>query len=207
MTARERVESDMKIIYFITHPEVIIDPKVPVPHWPLSERGFVRMRRLLQQPWVPEITSIYCSTEQKAIDGASVLAEHLLLPVQRVAALGENDRSSTGFLPPVEFEAVVEQFFAYPHESVRGWETAAAAQRRIVGAVTTVIKGDTSPGAIAIVSHGGVGTLLLCHLANYPIARSHDQPGSGGGNYYAFQAASKALLYGWKAIDEIERAT
>ena len=197
----------MKIVYFITHPEVMIDPKVPVPHWPLSERGLVRMRRLLQQPWVAELTSIYCSTEQKAMDGASVLAAHLSLPVQRVAALGENDRSSTGFLLPVEFEAVVEQFFAHPHESVRGWETAAAAQRRIVGAVTTVIKADTSPGAIAIVSHGGVGTLLLCHLADYSIARRHDQPGLGGGNYYAFQAESGALLHGWKAIDAIEQAT
>jgi len=196
----------MKIVYFITHPEVLIDSKVPVPHWPLSARGLVRMRRLLKQPWVAEITSIYCSTEQKAIDGASVLAEHLALPVQRVAALGENDRSSTGFLPPVEFAAVVEQFFAHPHELVRGWETAAA-QRRIVGAVTTVIKADTSPGAIAIVSHGGVGTLQLCHLADYSIARSHDQPGSGGGNYYAFQAESGALLHGWKAMDEIAQAT
>ena len=53
----------------------------------------------------------------------------------------------------------------------------------------------------------GVGTLLLCHLADYSIARSHDQPGSGGGNYYAFQAESGALLHGWKAIDEIEQAT
>ena len=205
--ARGRVDSEMKIIYFITHPEVIIDPKVPVPHWPLSERGLVRMRRLLEQPWVADLTSIYCSTEQKAMDGASVLAEHLSRPVQRLAALGENDRSSTGFLPPVEFDSVVEQFFAHPHQSVRGWETAAAAQQRIVGAVTTVIKADTSPGAVAIVSHGGVGTLLLCYLAGHPIARSHDQPGLGGGNYFAFQAESGTLLHDWKAIDEIDQAT
>ena len=197
----------MKIVYFITHPEVLIDPKVPVPHWPLSERGLIRMRRLLQQSWVADITSIHCSTEQKAMDGAAVLAEHLALPVRRVAALGENDRSSTGCLPPVEFEAVVEQCFAHPHESVRGWETAAAAQRRMVAAVTTVRKTDPSPGAIAIVFHGGVGTLLLCHLADSSIARRHDQPGAGGGNYYAFQAESGALLHGWQAIDAIEQAT
>src|SRR5262249_4372056 len=147
----------MKIVYFITHPEVMIDPQVPVPHWPLSERGLVRMRRLLKQPWVAELTSIYCSTEQKAIDGASVLAAHLALPVQRVAGLGENDRSSTGFLLPVEFKAVVEQFFAHPHESVRGWETAAAAQRRIVCDGTTVIQAYTAPSGIDIVSTVGCG--------------------------------------------------
>lgn len=25
--------------YFITHPSVVIDPQLPVPRWPLSERG------------------------------------------------------------------------------------------------------------------------------------------------------------------------
>lgn len=36
----------------------------------------------------------------------------------------ENDRSSTGFLPPEEFEVVADAFFAQPGVSVRGWETA-----------------------------------------------------------------------------------
>lgn len=30
-------------LYFITHPNVLIDPTVPVPQWPLSERGLARM--------------------------------------------------------------------------------------------------------------------------------------------------------------------
>ena len=32
----------MAAILFITHPEVVIDPKVPVPEWPLSEQGRTR---------------------------------------------------------------------------------------------------------------------------------------------------------------------
>ncbi len=198
------VTVNVKRVYIITHPDVIIDPDVPVPRWPLSERGVERMRRLLDQPWVSEITAIYCSTEQKAIDGASLLAQHLSLPLSQVAALGENDRSATGFLPADEFKAVAHQFFAQPHESIRGWETAAAAQQRIVNAVNQVIDADCSSGSVAIVSHGGVSTLLLCHLANYAIAQKYDQPGSHGGNYYVFEAASKQLLHEWKAIDVIE---
>ncbi len=120
----------MTTVYIITHPDVSIDPDVPVPRWPLSERGVERMRALLNQPWISDITAIYCSTEQKAIDGAAVLAKHLALPVRQVAELGENDRSATGFLPPDEFQATADQFFAHPHTSIRGWETAAAAQRR-----------------------------------------------------------------------------
>ena len=63
-----------RVVYFITHPEVVVDPKVPVPDWPLSERGLARMRKLLSQPWVPGVGAVYSSTEQKAIDGAEILS-------------------------------------------------------------------------------------------------------------------------------------
>src|SRR5262249_27973892 len=39
--------------------------------------------------------------------------------------LGENDRLATGYLPRLEFEAAVDEFFARPQTSVRGWEPAA----------------------------------------------------------------------------------
>ena len=56
-------------------------------------------------------------------------------------------------------------------------------------------------GAIAIVAHGGVGTLLLCHLRDDTIGRQHDQPPNNGGNYFAFAAATRGIHHGWKAID------
>ena len=199
-----RLRKAMKTVYFITHPEVVIDPAVPVPRWPLSVQGLARMRLLLRQPWVTQITAVYCSAEQKAIDGASLLAAHLALPVYQVLELGENDRSATGYLPEAEFERVVDQFFAYPAVSIRGWEPAAVAQQRIGRAVTALLAQDASSGSIAMVAHGGVGTLLLCALAEYPIARRYEQPGKGGGNYYAFDAQSRVLRHGWRPIDTFE---
>lgn len=193
----------MRLIYFISHPEVIVDADTPVPEWSLSERGLVRMHQCLNQPWISDITAIYCSTEKKAIDGAEVLAKHCALPIHQARDLGENDRSSTGFLPAKEFEAMADKFFANPHDSVLGWEIADAAQKRIVSAVDKIINKDDSEGVIAIVSHGAVGALLLCHLAGYEIAREHDQPGAGGGNYYCFELKSKQLLHEWKPIDSI----
>lgn len=191
----------MRLVYFITHPEVVIDPNVPVPEWPLSVKGRERMRGLLSYSWVATVTSVYSSEEQKARDGALILAEHLGLPVQYRATLGENDRSSTGFLPSQEFEATADLFFAHPEESIHGWETASGAQQRIVSAVDLLLAQDTSEGSVALVSHGGVGTLLLCHLLGIPITRAQDQPGSGGGNYYVFTAESRSVLHGWRTID------
>jgi broad specificity phosphatase PhoE len=188
-------------IYFITHPDVVIDPAISVPQWPLSERGRSRMRRLLSHAWIPKIAAIYCSTEQKAIDGAAILSSAIGIPFHQVAALGENDRSATGYLPKAEFEATVDAFFARPRESIRGWERAVAAQDRIVRALEGIAR--TTPGSdpMVVVSHGGVGTLLLCHLKGSPITRQEEQPGSSGGHYFLFQEPEGTLVHGWTAID------
>jgi len=184
--------------YFITHPNVVVSRDLPVPRWPLSELGRQRMRAGLCQPWVKDIQAIYCSAEQKAIDGAEILASHLSLPLQQIEELGENDRSATGFLPPDEFERVADQFFASPQTPVRGWERAIDAQARIVRAVERIPPSD---GPIAIVSHGAVGTLLYCHLAGEPIARRWDQPPNGGGNFYSFSLLPRQAHSWWKPID------
>ncbi len=115
--------------------------------------------------------------------------------------LGENDRSSTGFLKPDEFEAVADEFFTNPEKSVRGWERAADAQRRIVRAVSSIEQQDRSVGNVAIVSHGAVGTLLYCYLMGKPISRKWDQPPNGGGNFYTFTLSPSHAKAGWAAID------
>jgi len=161
------------------------------------------MNAALAQPWISGISAVYCSTEQKAIDGAEILSRHLSLGFTAVPDLGENDRSATGYLPPEEFESVADQFFARPCESVRGWETAADAQARIVQAVESITVSDRSIGTIAIVSHGAVGTLLYCHLSGQPISRRWDQPPNGGGNYYGFQLGTGRAISWWKPIDGI----
>lgn len=188
-------------IHIITHPDVLIDPAVPVPDWPLSERGRERMGAVLDQPWAAGLGSLFCSTERKARDGAAILAEALGLPVTELAGLGENDRSSTGYLPKPEFEAMADAFFARPQESVRGWERAVDAQHRIVAAVDEVLRRAPAEGDIAIVTHGGVGALLLCHLQGSPISRAADQPAGQGGHHYAFEAEDRRLLHGWRSID------
>jgi broad specificity phosphatase PhoE len=187
------------LVYFVTHPEVRVEPERPVPEWSLSERGLARMRAALALPWVRELTAIYASEERKAVEGAEVLAAALQLPVQTRAALAEVNRSATGYLPHAEHEATADQLFAQPELSARGWETARAAQARIVQAVAELVAADSSSGAIAIVAHGAVGAFLLCHLASLAIERKHDQPGSGGGNYFVFDR-SLQLVQAWQRL-------
>jgi broad specificity phosphatase PhoE len=190
----------MPAVHFITHPEVSIDPSVPVPDWPLSAVGLRRVGLLLERPWLAAVRTIFSSAERKAADMARMMAHRLGLSPVIVAGMGENDRSSTGYLPMAEFETVADAFFARPRESVRGWEPAVDAQRRIVTAVDRALAIVAADGDVAIISHGGVGTLLLCHLKGVPISRTEDQPGHGGGNRYVFDVATRRVLTGWRSI-------
>ena len=193
----------MRTVHFITHPNVVISAGIPVVSWPLSERGRERMKAGLRQPWVPAITAIYCSTEQKAIDGAAILGAHLRLVPRLEARLGENDRTATGYLPAAEFEATADLFFAHPDVSVRGWERAVDAQARIVAAVRDLVAADPTAGAIAVVAHGAVGALLRCHLAGSKISREWDQPPNGGGSYFSFSLPDPASVppLAWHPVD------
>lgn len=188
-------------VLFITHPNVAIDPAVPVPEWSLSERGRERMRRFATGEFARSVRCVVSSTERKAIESAEILAAASGVTPVSCLELGENDRSSTGYMPKAEFEATADRFFAAPDESVRGWETARDAQSRIVGAVTRVLELHGSNSPVAIVAHGGVGTLLLCHLLGEPIDRRRDQPGSEGGNYFRFRGRAWSVVHGWQAID------
>ena len=193
----------MPTVFFITHPDVAIDPSVPVPEWPLNEHGQARMRAMIAHPWARGVRRIFASNERKARDAAQILADGLgLRDYSIIDDLGENDRSATGYLAKQEFEETADAFFAHPQESVRGWEPAVAAQARIVSAVEQIRSQGSGDNDLAIVGHGGTGTLLYCHLGELPIDRRYDQPATNGGNWFAFDRASRKLLYdGWRSID------
>ncbi len=188
-------------VYLITHPDVIVDPDVPAPQWPLSALGRARMERMLDKPWVQGIGAVYCSSEQKAVDGAQILASYLGLDFEMIEGLGEVDRSATGYLPADEHQAVADLLFSRPDESVRGWETARDAQKRMAAAVDAILDGPLAEGAVAIVTHGGVGALYLSHLKGVGIERGQEAPHPGGGCYYCFDADSRLLVHGWRTID------
>ena len=191
----------MRSLLFITHPEVQIDPGCPVPQWSLSATGRERMARLACALLDRSISAVWCSEERKAIEAAVLLGERLGLAVQRHAQLGENDRSSTGYVPKTRFEALADRFFAEPERSVEGWERAIDAQRRIVGAIEHVITHSPARGNIAVVAHGGVGTLLLCALKGVAISRIHDQPGQGHCFAFEFERDQRRLTHDWQRFE------
>jgi broad specificity phosphatase PhoE len=190
-----------RIVWIITHADVVIDASVAVPEWGLNARGAARHDALAER-WTrdrPAPDAVWSSTERKAREGAAPLAAGFGLTVRTDANLGENDRSATGFIPEPEFSHVASQFFASPDTSIRGWERARDAQARIVAAVDRVMAETPGTGEIAIVTHGGVATLLLCARLGHPIDESLGPGIAGGGGICALRG--DAVLREWRAIE------
>jgi broad specificity phosphatase PhoE len=192
------------VIRYLSHPQVKIDPAVPVPDWGLSPFGLARTEAFARSPLLRSTRRIVASAERKAVETARTIAGPLGLTVEIREAMHENDRSATGYLPPPEFELMADAFFAAPSESVRGWERAVDAQARIVREVEAVLA-DRNDNDILLVGHGGVGTLLLCHLLTQPITRIRDQP-AGGGNLFTFDAGQRIVVHAWRSMEEAAAA-
>ncbi|MDO8798752.1 histidine phosphatase family protein [Phenylobacterium sp.] len=192
----------MPRIYFLTHPQVIIDPAVPVPRWPLSEVGRRRAQLFAERLADGAVTAVWSSREQKALDGGAIIARRLGVPHRIDPELGENDRSATGYIAPPEFWEVVAEFFGKPDESVRGWETARHAQDRIVTAMRRLARDEPTRGDIVVVAHGGVGELLMAHLQGVAIGQQDKPQHPGGGCWIEIDKASFSLLAGWANVPD-----
>jgi broad specificity phosphatase PhoE len=189
------------VVRYLTHPQVSVDPAIPVPLWGLSEVGRARTATVAGTGRLSGTTQVISSAERKAIETAEIIAAKLDVDVEVRQAMHENDRSATGFLVPDEFEAVANQFFAQPDVSIRGWERAVDAQLRIVREVEHVLARDR-PGDVLFVGHGGVGTLLYCHYSGLAIDRAHDQP-AGGGYFFALAKDGRRVLHSWCRLEDL----
>ena len=193
----------------MTHPQVRIDPTVPVPRWGLSDEGRARAEAFARHPLVTAARRVVASTETKAIELAQILAVAIRVPFTTDAEFDENDRSATGYVPAERFEQLADAFFAHPDQSVEGWESAAMVQARIVGAFETALEHHNPDRPILFAGHGAVGTLLKCALDQRVIARDEDQRRighPGGGNVLVIRLSDRALLSDWPPMEELPAA-
>ncbi|HLV84394.1 MAG TPA: histidine phosphatase family protein [Devosia sp.] len=192
----------MRALY-LTHPQVMIDPAIAVPHWGLSPEGRARAEAFAARGVVPAHAVVFASEERKALELATIVSSDRDVRID--PALGENDRSATGYLPGDRFEAMADRFFAAPELSAEGWERALDAQARIVAAVTRALASVASERPVVFCGHGAVGTLLKCHIGGRAIARSEDQRRHGhpgGGNCFAFTLEPPQLGSDWRAMED-----
>lgn len=153
----------MKYLALIRHAAVQIEPDVLAREWQLSANGRTLTRQLAPKLVPYRLNRIITSVEPKANETGRILADELGLPRQTVVNLHEHDRQGTPYFARHEdFVTAVSRFFTYPDELVLGRETAVQARERFATAVTRLLTAYPQEN-LAIVAHGTVITLYLCH--------------------------------------------
>lgn len=153
-------------LFLIRHAPVEIDLAMPSDRWQLSAEGETAAAQLAELPIWGSLDAIYSSTEPKAQATAGPLANRFRLPVIADADLDELRRGLNNIAGEAAYQAAVRRAFAEPERGVAGWESAAAAQRRIRAGVGRLAARHV--GSIAIISHGLVLSLLSAHLMRQP---------------------------------------
>lgn len=192
----------MRYLFYLSHPQVLIDPDLPVTDWSLSNTGWGRAIALAGRRWPRPPAHVFSSPETKARQTAAILATPLGVPVNILPRTGEVDRSATGYLPHDDHEAQADLLFADPTQSANGWERAVDAQGRMLASLAQIQR--THPaGDLLMVGHGAVGTFLWCALSGRRIHRSDDQFPGGGCIWVAQLTATGAKpLQAWAPMEQ-----
>lgn len=141
---------------------------------PLSEKGVKQMERVAEYlRRVTSLKAIYTSNLSRALKSAEIIAEpHSLNPIV-VPDLRERN---FGLWEGMSFDEIREK---YPREfdawagnplkfSPMGGETTLEMQKRVINALDEIIRNHNGEH-IAIVSHGGVNRIILCHILDIPL--------------------------------------
>ncbi|WCR11355.1 histidine phosphatase family protein [Paracoccus stylophorae] len=192
----------MAVLRYLSHPQVRIQPDVPVPDWSLSDQGRARMQAVAAAPWLARTTRIVSSGETKARQTAAILGAAINLQPQADWQLNEIDRSATGYVPHDRHEALADAFFAHPDLSIEGWERASDVAARGMAALRRHLAAQDR-GDLLLVGHGGIGTMIWCALAGLTPDRRHDQP-AGGGAVWAVRLPDLAPEHGWRRAEAVD---
>ncbi len=158
----------MSLLYLIRHPQTQINLAIPAANWQLSQEGLRQTAALLEAPFWRAVHTVYPSRELKAVAAAKEAALRYNIPVIPRSAFGELNRSAYMAPDQEAFEAAAATCFAHPMESVRGWETGAAALARFQQEIEQVLSWHDAGQAVAVVSHGLVLTFYTAGLQGRP---------------------------------------
>ena len=158
-------------MYFITHPEIIPDPSLPLSLWDYSDSGAERWEKILKKLWIKNIEKIYSSPQQRARKAAQQMADELHYELHVRDDLDAVGGSNPEKLSPEARAAGMQLFYKFPQQNMNGWEKATDAQKRIIHAIEEILKESPGLEHVAVVCHEDLGNLLICDFKQIPIQK------------------------------------
>ncbi|MDI6728185.1 MAG: alpha-ribazole phosphatase [Thermodesulfovibrionales bacterium] len=148
---------------------------------PLSEKGIEQMEQVAKYlnrsyKTYSGLKAVYCSPLIRALKSAEIVAEPhglkpIVIPDLRERSFGIWEGMSFNEIKdkyPEEFEAWAGNPLKY---SPVGGESTLEVRDRVIIALNKILNDHNSQGArnIAIVAHGGVNRIILCHIMGIPL--------------------------------------
>ena len=152
----------MKTVYLIRHAQSHLSPEVSYEDWPLSEQGRLQALRLASFLNSLKIEEVYCSPYLRCRQTVEPFLQATGLSMTPINDLREH----------LIVREIREDFFEIWKKSwndfdfvVDGGESSRQCQRRIVPAITDIVR-NSDASEVAIVSHGNAIGLFLNFLAS-----------------------------------------
>lgn len=149
-------------------------PGVSAHQWTLTDEGRARCAKLAGQLVPYRIAHIASSDEQKAIDTANLLAEHLgvVETPAIVPDFGETRRATAPYYDDAAaFRAAIHAAIAEQTRVVFGEEAFADARQRFAAALQRLVHAYPDE-TLAVVTHGTIMSLVLGHYAGVDTFRT-----------------------------------
>ncbi len=136
-----------------------------------NSTGSAELRKVVASS--PQLSAVYCSDLSRAVKSAEIIAEPYGLVPVRMPALRERSFGLWEGMTfteikarfPGEFEAWADNPVAH---SPVGGESTLKMKERVVRALDQILIRHTGDN-IAVVAHGGVNRILICHLLGAPL--------------------------------------
>ncbi len=157
--------------HFIGETDVPLSP-VGIRELQVLSEAIVRRFLTSERP----LSAIYSSNLQRSIESARILAEMSGLRPRVVPDLRE---IGFGVWEGLTYEQILERYpeelsawkKAFNRRRPPGGESMATLRKRVLRALDEILAGHKDGERLAIVAHGGVNRVILCHFLGLPLNR------------------------------------
>ena len=154
-------------LVLVRHARPVTLPGVRASEWVMDDGAAQDTAALAQEvaglltPFGRRVSSLWSSTEAKAVGTAEVLGDAWGLDVRLLEGLGEHRRGPLPFVGAEEWRQTIARMFDMPSEVVLGLESADDALSRFTEAIRFVLAAGDGAGPCAVATHATVMTLLV----------------------------------------------
>lgn len=145
----------MKIV-FIRHSKSLVNPRIPIDTWGISDEGVLLAKQLQNLPEIQTLQVIYSSLQPKAIETAVLATKNRGVFLKTDDRLTETTSFTRKFVEEPELEENSKKYYANLQVKINGGESQEEALNRFMAALNSIVSEEKDKQSVGVVSHGSI---------------------------------------------------